>query len=102
VQATTRLLGTKKKTKVLLLRIDADLDFRIDCYCLNHMETNKSAFIRKAIRDKLDQVSAPTYVEPKITIPIPVPAPKSVPVSADAALKQQWAQEEAADMDRYP
>jgi hypothetical protein len=59
----------KKKKKLLQIKIDEDLEFAIDCFCIEHGEQTKSGFVRQAIRDRLAKVTSPTYVEPKIAIP---------------------------------
>jgi len=83
----------KKKTTLLTLRIDEDLDFAIDCYCLNHHgEQTKSQFIREAIKARLELESSPKYVEPKIPIP-----KASQPAASHDAMKSIWLQEEEAD-----
>jgi hypothetical protein len=49
---------TKEPKDILLtLRISKELDFQLNSYCLNHVEQNKSQFIRAAIRDRLNQQS---------------------------------------------
>ena len=86
-------LPKKKKTTLLTLRIDEDLDFAIDCYCLNHHgEQTKSQFIREAIKARLELESSPKYVEPKIPIP-----KASQPAASHDAMKSIWLQEEEAD-----
>ena len=95
----------KKKKKLLQVKIDDELAFALDVYVCEHGETTKSSFIRRAIRDRLDRVSSPTYVEPKVEIQIPVPgAPRTyaekVAMRRQEELKTQWLIEAEADMRR--
>ena len=68
-------MAKKNKTKVNLLRIllDDDQQIALDVYCMKR-GVNKSEFCRRAIRQELDRVTSPTFVEEKIEIHIPVSA----------------------------
>jgi hypothetical protein len=102
-------MAKKNKTKVNLLRIllDDDQQIALDVYCMKR-GVNKSEFCRRAIRQELDRVTSPTFVEEKIEIHIPVSAtPRTyaerVAKRQSEELKKQtnhWQAEQESDMRR--
>jgi hypothetical protein len=74
------------KKKKLLLGLDPDLDFALDCFLAEHNAINKSSFIRDAIRARLKELTKPPE---KVVSPPPRPnrAPKH------PTLQEQWAAE---------
>jgi hypothetical protein len=60
----------KEKLVTVTLRIPPEMNLQLDVYCIEHGAVTKSQFIRAAIKERLDRVSSPTFVEPKIQIPV--------------------------------
>src|SRR5580692_2773926 len=75
------------KKKKMLLGLDPDLDFALDCFLAEHNHFSKSAFIRDAIRARLKELTKP------IPEPITPPPPRPNRVPKHPTLQEQWAAE---------